>query len=95
MVTRWIGNSAKIAEQFYLQVTDDHFDQAVKSAEQPEAVDTNTEGKAKHKPKQHTSALEGINQENTERKSVCAFPVSSVLLQEVAEEGFEPPTRGL
>ncbi|MEE3220176.1 MAG: hypothetical protein VX257_07925, partial [Planctomycetota bacterium] len=32
VVSAWIGNSARIAEKHYLQVTDDHFRRATESA---------------------------------------------------------------
>ena len=38
VVCAWIGNSARIAEKHYLQVTDDHFRRATKSAAESAAV---------------------------------------------------------
>ena len=94
VITKWIGNSAKIAEQFYLQVTPEHFEKALKPTVQPEAeseaVDAISESKAKQNPKQHSCAPKSRNNGNAEGKDRNSFTVSSVLLQEVAVKGLEP-----
>ena len=38
VVCRWIGNSQPIAAKHYLQVTDDHFEKALRNALQQPAV---------------------------------------------------------
>ena len=44
VVVSWLGNSTKIAEKYYLQVTEDHFQQALLPEVKPEADSMNQEG---------------------------------------------------
>jgi integrase len=64
VVTKWLGNSPKIAVQHYLQVRDEHFDQAVKS-----------ESGAARNPARYTSELAGTGHHETNKP--CEIPLDS------------------
>lgn len=96
VVCAWIGNSAAIAAKHYLQVTDDDFARAAKSA---------TEGGAEsgavavQNPVQSVQDSEGQSgHETTEsRKSTGVLSILSALvltcsIDQVRPEGLEPPT---
>ena len=75
-----MGNSKAVAAKYYLQVTDAHF------------------LKATQNPTQSVSAS-GCQQETAEKKNpnleVPVIPWHMCSNIQVAEEGLEPPTRGL
>jgi integrase len=88
VVCEWIGNSEAVARKHYLQVTDEHFTAAI-GPEVPEAAQ-----KAAH----NTTPQVGIGQNGYEQE--CEIREGNddfreLLVCQVAEEGLEPPTRGL
>ncbi len=96
VVTSWLGNSPTVAMRHYLMTTDEHFAAAVKGAAEFEPQ------KAAHNPAQHTYAASrgvshrsGIAQQKTPGMPGFANRRDLPRRCEVAEEGFEPPTRGL
>ena len=88
VVTKWLGNSEKIAEQFYLQVTDEHFKQALI---QPEAESEAIDAESKQKPKQHTCARVSRNQKKTSKSRVIALAGLGSRYEQVPVRGLEPP----
>jgi len=91
VVCRWLGNTPKIAHKHYLKVTDDHFKMAThsggrtgdKRGTQP-PVSPRTESQQKPQSVQKV-------RENASFSEVVALLENGL----VAEEGLEPPTRGL
>ena len=88
VVCDWIGNSQPVALKHYLQVTEDHFAAAVGPV-RPEAAP-----KAAH----NTTLRVGMGGKEPELN--CDFPEENensaeLLVCQIAEEGLEPPTRGL
>jgi hypothetical protein len=86
-VTKWLGNSEKITEQDYLQVTDEHFKQALVK---PEAESEAIESKKKQNPKQRASASQSENQSKTNQSNVIALAGFGSLVKQVPEAGLEP-----
>jgi len=84
VVCAWIGNTRAIAAKHYLQVTDGHFEKAVQKAVQQTAVPPRTESQPKPGAHEKPLVLQGV-----------ATECENSRLAEVAEEGLEPPTRGL
>ena len=92
MVNAWIGNSRKIAEKHYLQVTDNHFLHATQSGAESVA-------KAVQNPVQQPAVLA-----RTVSQTIPAAHAKAPVLQELAsdcdvvheckvgDEGLEPPT---
>ncbi len=93
VVTDWLGNSPMVAIRHYLMTRDEHFEIAAK---------TPTQSKAAQKAAQHLLALTRTDSQDTQathqktnellgRASACELMRN----EKVAEEGLEPPTRGL
>ena len=84
VVCAWLGNSVPVAAKHYLQVTDDHFEQAIQQAAQNPAqyvhVSTRTQREAQGHGTGNTTQYERV-QSSTNKL--------------VGPEGFEPPTKGL
>lgn len=76
VVCSWIGNSQSVAAKHYLQVTDDHFKQAVS----PESAGAKGGARLVQKPAQHTSAHGGIPSAETQQT-----PAGTGVVQEHAE----------
>ena len=79
MVCEWIGNSEAVARKHYLQVTDEHFKAAKNAAH-------------------NTTLPVGTERQGSEQN--CEFPEENndcreLVVSGIAEEGLEPPTRGL
>ena len=93
VVCRWMGNTPKIADKHYLQVTESHFEAAVagdkrgtigdKRGTQPPAPSRTVSRTASRKPLEI--------RDNASFSEVVALFENAL----VAEEGLEPPTRGL
>ena len=64
VVCSWIGNSQPVAAKHYLQVTDEHFERAVKSAEKP--VQSALQNPVQHA---HASACTAVNAQRPNRDS--------------------------
>jgi integrase len=60
VVTAWIGNTERVASKHYLQVTDDHFNKAVKGGAKSGAV-------AVQNPVQQPAALDGAESQKTKK----------------------------
>ncbi len=84
VVCAWIGNSKAVAAKHYLQVTDDHFQKASGEAAQKAAQSVHGHGDCDGQPRQETPAM-----------SSSDTPGGYCTSVQVAEEGLEPPTRGL
>jgi integrase len=93
VVAGWLGNSTRIAEQFYLQTTEEHFQQALKGEAEPEAVLGN-KVRLKQNPKQQAAATNGTEMQkprvNRGSANRCV-PVPIGALDKVPARGLEPP----
>ncbi len=96
VVCAWIGNTEKVAQNHYLQVTDAHFEKAAKepTPAKPE--------QAAHNPAQSAAVTSGKGEKpdevpNRNRPALPSDSVSSRYLhiEQVAATGLEPVTRGL
>lgn len=100
VVCAWIGNSEAVARKHYLQVTDDHFTKAVRSAageDSPPAEAAPPERQAVRNPVQQRTASERIAphvEMACDRKSLTlqglATPCDIVHKRSVPLRGFEP-----
>ena len=91
----WIGNTERVAQNHYLQVTDAHFAKAVAG------TDTSADQAAQN-PAQSGAVTAGKGKEATteQNKNRSALPSDSDASRylhgaEVAATGLEPVTRGL
>ena len=80
VVCDWIGNSQAVAAKHYLQTTDEHVARAAQ--------------KAAHYTTQHVGIELNAAEQECENPDDFDNRRNSLVLQ-VAEEGLEPPTRGL
>lgn len=80
VVCAWIGNSLRVAAKHYLQVTDADFERATQKA-------------AQYPP--FSVRMEPDGKEQTKKKAVPSVLVRMCTAVQIAEEGLEPPTRGL
>lgn len=89
VVVSWMGNSIKVANDFYLQVTNEDFEQAL-----AESIDCKQETEAKQNPKQQVAA-EGCEKVQLKQKEPqnAAFRSAQHLLalDKVPARGLEPP----
>ncbi|MGE3243324.1 MAG: tyrosine-type recombinase/integrase [Pirellulales bacterium] len=83
VVCAWIGNSKPVAAKHYLQVTDEHFKKAAQKTAQsaPDGNDSDGLGSGDNSKSSGKST-------GDKRGQLCATG-------KIAEEGLEPPTRGL
>jgi integrase len=81
VVCAWLGNSPKIAQRHYLQVTDEHFQKAAQNPAQYEAAQG---GKGQ-------KVTIGRDRENADLPLVTAA-YNSIQNTGVGDEGLEPPT---
>ena len=103
VVSQWTGHSIETMRKFYLQVTEEHREAALKIEPQlPPSSTENTDpvlvGEAKSKARQ--TCRDGSRQpaQKTSQTPVFAgfgFDCLGLSDPEVAAEGLEPPTRGL
>ncbi len=91
VVTSWLGNSPSVAMKHYLMTTDDHFNTAIRG-----------DSKVAQNPAQQAHAMGCWEPQEAQAalKETPEFPgfaksCHSVRMAGLAEEGFEPPTRGL
>ncbi len=80
VVCAWIGNSKAVAAKHYLQVTDDHFKKA--TSEKAQSAHGNGDSDRQDQPE-------------TSDRSISANRGQYCTSVQIAEEGLEPPTRGL
>ena len=100
VVSAWIGNTERMAQNHYLQVTDTHFEQAVK--EPAPGMPESKPEQAAQNPAQSTAVTVGNHQDeaqapNTNRPELLSDSDASRYLhsEQVAATGLEPVTRGL
>ncbi len=91
VVTSWLGNSTRIALDYYLQVTEEDFVRASDPANNKLRMDT---ANPKQKAKQHIDAQgrteqQGIR-ENPKNADSCGMVLSHAI-PEIAVRGLEPP----
>ena len=94
VVCSWMGNSESVARKNYLQVTEDHYDRAITMVQKQ--VQKAAEGGG-NTPTQQERALT-INSAKTNHPRVSRVLLitgAACATGAVAEEGLEPPTRGL
>ncbi len=89
VVCAWLGNSPQVAREFYLQVTDAHFAEAVA----PKAAQNAAQHL--HAPGSTHSPEPSGNDKKTLVVPLNATPCDSVHAYTLAREGLEPPTKGL
>ncbi len=92
VICGWIGNSQLVAMKHYLQITDEHFERAVKGAAESDA-------QALQNPVQQPAALsrtESLEQQNTSGNAdvlrVCAKGRDAVRMKQAPRLGLEPRT---
>ena len=83
VVCSWIGNSKAIAAKHYLQTTDEHFRKATQNPTQTVHDTADSDGQPRQEAP-HLSALSGTDKAG-----------QLLTVGKIAEEGLEPPTRGL
>ena len=83
VICSWIGNSKAIAAKHYLQVTDEHFEKATQNPTQP----VHDNGDSERQAQQQSPELSAFSDADNSGQLVTSV--------QVAEEGLEPPTRGL
>lgn len=83
VVCAWIGNSKPVAAKHYLQVTDEHFKKAAHNPAQSALDGGDSDGLGTPGNAKTSGKSKG-----DKRGQLCA-------IGEIAEEGLEPPTRGL
>ena len=90
VVSRWLGNSEQVAREHYLQTTDEHWARAVKPGSAlPLALPPGEES-----PRTSSQTDREVEQKWTsmqEKTATC----ENMRPSKIAEEGLEPPTRGL
>ena len=87
MVCAWLGNTPTVAHKHYLTVTDDHFLAAAKTGDS-RGMQTPVSGRTESQAE--TSKVH-VLRENASFSEVVGMLENAL----VAEEGLEPPTRGL
>lgn len=102
VVCRWIGNSQPVAAEHYLQLTDEHFERAVRGAGESDELDDtrspNGRGVAQN-PAQHSAAERGIASQDVQGES--SQPVVNTNDGDVSRKGAkgrkrrEVPPRGV
>ena len=103
VVSQWTGHSIETMRKFYLQVTDEYREAALKIKPQlpPAAIENSSAqptGEAKQNPKQSMrDTPRNTAQEKSQTQVFLAFGFDRLGLSgpSVAAEGLEPPTRGL
>jgi integrase len=87
VVCEWIGNSQAVAAKHYLQVTDEHFEQAAKAVQNPVqqiAEQARTEPQEENPEAGEPLVFCGVHDDAT----ACNYLSGS----QVGDEGLEPPT---
>ena len=87
VVCSWLGNTPTVAHKHYLTVTDDHFAAAVKTGDK---LGTQTPVLCRSESQKKTRTIHKVR-ENASFSEVVGILENA----RVAEEGLEPPTRGL
>ena len=87
VVCRWIGNSPKVAHRHYLQVTDEHFEQAVQNPVQHPAASSRTESQA--------VSVDADNLRDCETLRDDAILCGGAVMAGMGDDGLEPPTSSL
>jgi len=94
VVCSWMGNSESVARKNYLQVTEDHYDRAITMVQK--RVQKTAEGGG-NAPNQQEQALTINNAKTNKPRETRGLLITGAACATgaVAEEGLEPPTRGL
>ena len=93
VVASWLGNSTKIAEQYYLQVTEDHFQQALVPEAKPKVDWVDDEG-AKQQAQVDKRTRSQKSSENDESAN-DHVPLSIHAISKAPLAGIEPATPAL
>ena len=80
----WLGHTEAIADEFYRQVTDEHFTRAVSAAQNPAQYPAESRGKGS----------QAADEESAESTELQLITDDYCLLHNdlMGDEGFEPPT---
>ena len=87
VVCSWLGNTPNVAHKHYLTVTSDHFARAIKTGD---SLGMHTPVSPRKQPQKAKHKVYRVK-ENAAFSEVVGILENAL----VAEEGFEPPTRGL
>jgi len=90
VVCSWMGNSESVAQQHYLQVTDDHYSRAAVS----ETALQNPVQQPAVRPRKASQGVFSVRPEDDALQAVATI-CENTQFRQVAVEGLEPPTRGL
>lgn len=91
VVCSWLGNTPTVAHKHYLTLTDDHFQEAVKTVSKPGGLGgMHVPAVSRKEPQRHGGPVQEVT-----KTTVFADLAEIFDRKKVAEEGFEPPTRGL
>jgi integrase len=101
VVNAWIGNSRRVAEKHYLQVTDEHFERATRAAKS-DVTFCQTDELALQNPTQHPAATSRTNPQDTKKARVNqalvrddASACDTLQNPKAPPRGLEPRTRRL
>ena len=94
VVCSWMGNSESVARKNYLQVTADHYDRAITMVQNRVRKTAERGGNA---PNQQEQTLTINNAKTNKPRETRDLLITGAACASgaVAEEGLEPPTRGL
>ena len=92
VVTSWLGNTQRVAEQYYLQVTDEHFSKAVEPELLPEAKGEAVDAETKQNPKQPASAPKGSDKRKARTMAGYVFQAFLTPDNLALPQGLEPWT---
>jgi len=99
VVTSWLGNTPTVALRHYLMTTDEHFETAIRGEAEATADGTDSETKKAAQQAHATERREPQTAKASPKKTPVlpgfADSCETMQLPVVAEEGLEPPTRGL
>ena len=87
VVCAWLGNTPTVAHKHYLTVTDDHFTTAAKTGDK---LGTQTPVEIRDDSQEKTRSVQQVP-----KNASFADVVAILENDQIAEEGLEPPTRGL
>ena len=100
VVCKWIGNSQRVAAQHYLQLTDEHFDRAIR--DEQEAGRAEAAQNAAQQPAETSRNAMNVDRQRdsqpAEDSEACAiFPLGSEPCESegMTGVGLEPTTSGL
>ncbi len=95
VVCKWIGNSQRVATQHYLQLTDEHFDRAIRGEHEADGAEA-AQNAAQQTAETNRNAMNEAGRrdsQSAEASEVCAtVPVGSEPCESegIPPRGFEP-----